>query len=409
MKITKNQLKSFLILSCFFTGLVVLNFSIMVMDTNTITNQDQISTKFPSASTNTTITIDGDGGFTAAEILYDWITGSGTEGSPYIISNAVFDMGGTGTGLHLKGLTSAVYFKIVNCTFRNSGASNAALYFESSFNGTVYNNTFESNTYGIYLDGSTHYNITENNFRDNKIDIYTEAGCTNIRIWKNYFFFSGLTDIVDENAVSKLDNQTGFRVGNYYSTFDTPIPNALINLTLNLKGTDITVFISTVIAYNTSVSPTLTDSYSILSNDTDSDGLNDILELLYWTSNYTNNDTDGDGMTDGYEADNRLKVTTNDAADDPDGDGLTNLYECNTIYVWDDDSEHKTDPNNPDTDGDGFSDGVEVAAGKDPTRAFDHPDTVPPPGVVSFGFGFMVFMSIGIVSLILYHRKKYTK
>ena len=27
----------------------------------------------------------------------------------------------------------------------------------------------------------------------------------------------------------------------------------------------------------------------------------------------------------------------------------------------------------------------------------------------SFGFGFMVFMSIGIVSLILYHRKKYTK
>ena len=42
---------------------------------------------------------------------------------------------------------------------------------------------------------------------------------------------------------------------------------------------------------------------------------------------------------------------------DPDGDGLTNYRE---LVV------HRTNPNNPDSDGDGSLDGAEVAAGTDP-------------------------------------------
>jgi hypothetical protein len=44
--------------------------------------------------------------------------------------------------------------------------------------------------------------------------------------------------------------------------------------------------------------------------------------------------------------------------DDPDHDGLTNIQEM----IW------NTDPFNPDTDGDGFKDGEEVASGHDPLK-----------------------------------------
>jgi lipoprotein-anchoring transpeptidase ErfK/SrfK len=47
---------------------------------------------------------------------------------------------------------------------------------------------------------------------------------------------------------------------------------------------------------------------------------------------------------------------------DSDHDGLSDYDE---IYIY------HTDPNNPDTDGDGYSDGLEVANGYDPNKNFD--------------------------------------
>ena len=44
-------------------------------------------------------------------------------------------------------------------------------------------------------------------------------------------------------------------------------------------------------------------------------------------------------------------------SEDPDHDGLSNLLEA----------FYQTDPNNPDTDGDGVSDGDEVSQGRNPT------------------------------------------
>jgi hypothetical protein len=58
--------------------------------------------------------------------------------------------------------------------------------------------------------------------------------------------------------------------------------------------------------------------------------------------------------------------------EDSDGDGLTDDVETNTgVYVSP--SDTGTDPNNPDTDGDGFSDGDEVNQGTDPNNPDDHP------------------------------------
>ncbi len=412
MKVSKNQVRAFLIISCFFTGLIssftIIN-NIVIKSDN---NPNDISSRLPVASANTTYTIVGDIDFGDKAVAESWIDGSGAIGDPYVIHDAVFDMGGSGNGLYIKDLTSAVYFSIVNCTFKNSGGSQAGIRLENVENGTIYNNTIESNAYGIYLKDADNCTVTDNKFYDNKINIYKASDCSIITIWKNYFMYTEVMDILNEGTNPSLDNVTGFRVGNFYSINEIlPIPDPLTNLSVNLKGTVLTVFIKDV-PYNLSTSPLLQDSYSILGNDTDDDGLNDILELLYFNSNHTSNDTDSDGMLDGYEATYRLKILIDDADEDPDDDGLTNLYEYSTW--WEDDSGkitvyRRTDPNDPDSDDDGFTDGEEVAAGKDPLNPFDHPATSPPPNVVSFGFGFLVFMSIGIVSLILYQRKKYTK
>lgn len=64
-------------------------------------------------------------------------------------------------------------------------------------------------------------------------------------------------------------------------------------------------------------------------------------------------DTDSDGMPDSWELRYRLNPAINDAALDADVDGLSNLSEF----------QRGTDPQNPDTDGDGLPDGAETGTG----------------------------------------------
>jgi len=97
--------------------------------------------------------------------------------------------------------------------------------------------------------------------------------------------------------------------------------------------------------------------------DTDGDGLSDVDELVIWGTDPENSDTDGDGVLDGLEVGTGLDPLSDGRIDndlskqDSDEDGLSDADE---IGLW------RTDPENPDTDGDGHYDGDEVEAGYNP-------------------------------------------
>ena len=93
------------------------------------------------------------------------------------------------------------------------------------------------------------------------------------------------------------------------------------------------------------------------SADPDHDGLTNDQEKEFGTDK-NNPDTDGDGLSDGEEV---FKYKTNPTKADTDGDGLTDGQEVN---------QYKTDPLKADTDGDGLTDGQEVTTTKtDPLKA----------------------------------------
>ncbi|MFA7314533.1 MAG: hypothetical protein WC025_01210 [Candidatus Magasanikbacteria bacterium] len=66
-------------------------------------------------------------------------------------------------------------------------------------------------------------------------------------------------------------------------------------------------------------------------------------------------DKDGDGLTDDEED----KLGTNKFESDSDFDDISDKLEI---------EKYHTDPMNPDTDGDGFRDGVEILSGYDPLK-----------------------------------------
>ena len=114
-----------------------------------------------------------------------------------------------------------------------------------------------------------------------------------------------------------------------------------------------------------------TDPYN---PDTDNDGLYDREEVKVWGTNPLDPDTDNDGLYDGIETSKGFNplgggklpgledfdIEEEEEIDtsllDNDGDGLTNEEEI----------RYGTDLNNPDTDGDSYLDGEEVANGYDP-------------------------------------------
>ncbi|OGF23208.1 hypothetical protein A3D45_01350 [Candidatus Falkowbacteria bacterium RIFCSPHIGHO2_02_FULL_42_9] len=94
--------------------------------------------------------------------------------------------------------------------------------------------------------------------------------------------------------------------------------------------------------------------------DSDNDGVSDKDEIEIYQTDPNQADTDGDGYNDwrelnsGFSPLNPAKVKLEN--NDTDGDGLSDRMELN----------FHTDLTNPDTDGDGYEDGAEISSGYDP-------------------------------------------
>ena len=106
-----------------------------------------------------------------------------------------------------------------------------------------------------------------------------------------------------------------------------------------------------------------------VAGDSDGDGLSNDQEAARGTDP-NRPDSDADGLSDGDEV---LIYATDPTNRDSDGDVLTDFDEINT---------HNTNPTQSDSDGDGAADGLEVAQGSDPLAAdapADTPTPTPPP------------------------------
>lgn len=109
--------------------------------------------------------------------------------------------------------------------------------------------------------------------------------------------------------------------------------------------------------------------------DFDGDKVSNYDELLFGTDPLVSTDSDLDGLPDDWEKAYFGNLDSS-AADDPDNDGLSNLEEF----------MHGTNPNSPDSDFDGLSDGDEVNIhGTDPLKWDSDGDTLPDGWEVQYG------------------------
>jgi hypothetical protein len=145
--------------------------------------------------------------------------------------------------------------------------------------------------------------------------------------------------------------------GGLGALFDRPTPtvNPFITATPTVTATvdPATATAVAIQATGTSVAATATAQFVTTLGDRDGDGLSDQQESIIGT-NPDNPDSDGDGLLDGEEV---LLYGTNPLVRDTDNDGLTDFEEVRRF---------RTDPRKPDTDGDSCPDGYEVSIGTNP-------------------------------------------
>jgi len=138
-----------------------------------------------------------------------------------------------------------------------------------------------------------------------------------------------------------------------------------------------------------------------LQEDTDSDGLLDGEEVNTYNTDPLSRDTDSDTMPDKWEIDNLLNPLVNDTTLDPDNDLLMNVLEY----------QHGTNPQDPDTDNDNWTDGDEVLVyDTDPLDPDDHPNPRQEQAIPGYSFGFVIFITAVVMSIwIIRHKKKLSK
>ncbi len=242
------------------------------------------------------------------------IYASSTNNGPIYISNCIIEKnGGGGTeagGIYIQAGTNSMIYNTV--VAKNVGEV-GGIYDVNGvqiWNCTIVSNTTLDTTFGAVTGGSGAPNIRNSIIWSNgfdAIDLYY-ANADYSTFGSNEFVTSGAHNLsIDPILVNML-------FGNYRLQTNSPVVG--VGTSLPIEQRDL---------YGNP--RPLTGRFDIGANE------------------YT--DSLGYGMQDDWEIKHGLSLTVNQASLDPDGDGVNNLQEYN----------QNTDPHNPDTAGDGISDG----------------------------------------------------
>jgi hypothetical protein len=236
---------------------------------------------------------------------------------------------------------------ISNCIIEKNGSEDTeagGIYIQAATNSMIYNTVVGENVGevgGIYdVNGVQIWNCTivSNTTLDTTFGAVTGgSGAPNIRnsiIWSNGF---DTLDLYYANADYSTFNSNGFVTSGAHDLSIDPI---LVNMVFGNYRLQTN---SPVIGAGESLPIEQSDLYG---NPRPLTGRFDIGANEY-------KDSQGSGMQDDWEIKHGLSLTVNQASLDPDGDGVNNLQEYN----------QNTDPHNPDTAGDGISDGPTVPPG----------------------------------------------
>jgi parallel beta-helix repeat protein len=128
-----------------------------------------------------------DGNWTTAA-SYDWCSGNGSWGNPYIIENMSIDVGGAEYGILINNSKND-YFIIRNCSIYNSGSGAfdyAGIKIKNTNNGTIMNNNVSNNERnGIFVREGRNNTILSNNASYNYVGIMLNLYSNNNTILQN--------------------------------------------------------------------------------------------------------------------------------------------------------------------------------------------------------------------------------
>ena len=144
---------------------------------------------------------------------YPQITGSGTEGDPYLIKDLHIDAWGVGDCIFIENTNA--HFRIENCTLHNTTLFGYAIRIEDASNGVIFNNTMYDTYYGVNAYNVNNIWINQNNMSYNHYGL--RVGGNNYNITNNIIhhnsynalrLHSGSNSIIFNNTITE-HNDTG--------------------------------------------------------------------------------------------------------------------------------------------------------------------------------------------------------
>jgi parallel beta-helix repeat protein len=224
-----------------------------------------------------------DANWSLTEQTYNWCTGGGTVGNPYIIENVEIDAGGIGSGILVE--NSHDHFIIRNCEITNSAPLGSTWHskikLQNVTNGILEgNNCSGAGVFGIYLVSNCSNNIIRDNLVNKNSDglfgigIMLRFSCSINKIIRNYLDSNGgssecfgivihdysFDNFIQDNTITK-QNTSFFSYGIYIlRSFNNSIVNNVLSKNLIGIGTGSLPSVSNTISEN----QILNNNYGIL-------------------------------------------------------------------------------------------------------------------------------------------------